>query len=223
MEPYNPTLRLEPKLLALHPSPHIPAPFNRNSIATKKIIMDASPLFRQLLRMPAAHRNVLVQPTLRPHIRAFALSTQSLPQSPYQARSLSVPRILQPSFWASMIPKPLKTRTENTHKPKEWNPATPYIILGLLVGSQAIQILWLKQERNHEMRKAEAKIGVLREVIERVQRGEDVAVEEALGTGKKRDEREWKQGEFWGKLTFVATSIECGVLTLGNSFEGYPE
>jgi hypothetical protein len=59
------------------------------------------------------------------------------------------------------------------------------------VGSQAIQILWLKQERAHSLRKAEAKIGLLREVIERVQKGEDVDVEKVLGTGDEASEREW--------------------------------
>jgi hypothetical protein len=93
-----------------------------------------------------------------------------------------------------MIPKPLKTRSEHA-RPKEWNPATPYIILGLLVGSQAIQILWLKQERSHSLRRAEAKIGILREVIERVQRGEDVSVEKVLGTGDVENEKEWTEGE----------------------------
>jgi hypothetical protein len=111
------------------------------------------------------------------------------------SRFLSIPRIIQPSFWASMIPKPLKTRSEAPRR-KEWNPATPYIILGLLVGSQAIQILWLKQERTHNLRRAEAKIGVLKEVIERVQRGEDVQVEGVLGTGDAKDEREWAEGKF---------------------------
>ena len=93
-----------------------------------------------------------------------------------------------------MIPKPLKDRTA-APKSREWNPATPYIILSLLVGSQAIQILWLKQERAHSLRKAEAKIGVLREVIERVQNGEDVDVEKVLGTGDAESEREWAEGE----------------------------
>lgn len=45
------------------------------------------------------------------------------------------------------------------------------------------------------MRKAEAKIGVLREVIERVQRGEDVRVEEVLGTGDGVSEGEWAEGK----------------------------
>ena len=109
------------------------------------------------------------------------------------ARFLSIPRILQPSFWASMIPKPFKSLPDNVAR-KEWNPATPYIVLGLLVGSQAIQILWLKQERAHNLRRAEAKIGVLREVIERVQRGEDVEVEKVLGVGEGGSEREWAEG-----------------------------
>lgn len=115
---------------------------------------------------------------------------------------MSLPRIIQPSFWASMIPKPLKNRSENS-RPWEWNPATPYIILGLLVGSQAIQILWLKQDKGHSLRKAEAKIGVLKEVIERVQRGEDVPVESILGTGDADSEKEWAEGKSAGAGDFT--------------------
>ena len=43
-------------------------------------------------------------------------------------------------------------------------------------------------------RKAEAKIGLLREVIERVHKGEDVDVEGLLGTGNEEQEREWEEG-----------------------------
>ncbi|KAG7009886.1 hypothetical protein G7Y79_00001g001580 [Physcia stellaris] len=42
-------------------------------------------------------------------------------------------------------------------------------------------------------RKADAKIGLLREVIERVQRGEEVDVEGLLGTGDEEKEREWEE------------------------------
>jgi len=35
----------------------------------------------------------------------------------------------------------------------------------------------------------------LKEVIERVQRGEDISVEAVLGTGNEADEREWAEGE----------------------------
>ena len=136
---------------------------------------------RQLLRTPATCRTALIA------TRNFSLAP-SLPHT----RFLSTPTILRPSFWASMIPKPLKHRG-SAPKSREWNPATPYIILSLLVGSQAIQILWLKQERAHSLRKAEAKIGLLREVIERVQNGEDVDVEKVLGTGDEASEREWAE------------------------------
>ncbi|USP82587.1 uncharacterized protein yc1106_09861 [Curvularia clavata] len=141
--------------------------------------MDTTLPLRHLLRLPPSHRTALFQSTTHPHMLTCT-------------RSLSTPRILRPSFWASMIPKPLKSLPD-TPRRKDWNPATPYIILGLLVGSQAIQILWLKQERGHEVRRAEAQIGVLREVIERVQRGEKVDVEGLLGTG-----REGEEG--WGKV-----------------------
>lgn len=150
--------------------------------------MDSPNVLRQLLRAPAMYRTALLPP-VRPHARTFALLAPPLPHMRY----MSVPRIIQPSFWASMVPR-FKSRSESA-KPKEWNPATPYIILALLVGSQAIQILWLKQERGHNLRKAEAKIGILREVIERVQSGEDVPVEKVLGTGDTEHEKEWAEGE----------------------------
>ena len=140
-----------------------------------------------LLRLPASCRAAMLPP-LRPSTRTFTL----LAPPPSYVRALSVPRILTPSFWGQMIPKPFKGRSDKP-KSREWNPATPYIILGLLVGSQAIQILWLKQERGHTLRKAETKIGLLREVIERVQNGEKVNVEEILGTGNAASEKEWAE------------------------------
>lgn len=147
----------------------------------------------QLLRAPASLRTALV-PSSRPtsHSRTFALLAPQL-----QQRYISLPRVLSPSFWGSMIPKPLKRAstplTSTATPPRGWNPATPYIILGLLVGSQAIQVLWLKQDQAHAKRRAEAQIGLLREVIERVQRGEEVDVGRELGSGDEK--REWGWGE----------------------------
>lgn len=145
--------------------------------------MESPILMRQILRTPAACRSVLTP--LPRQSRTFALYAP-------QTRFLSTPTILRPSFWSAMIPRPLKDRPSSSPS-REWNPATPFIILSLLVGSQAIQILWLKQERAHALRKADAKIGLLREVIERVQNGEDVDVEKVLGTGDESQEREWHE------------------------------
>ncbi|KAH8719364.1 hypothetical protein GQ44DRAFT_623585 [Phaeosphaeriaceae sp. PMI808] len=148
--------------------------------------MSASKQFSQLLRAPPFCRTALLPP-IRPQTLTYALLAPLL-----HHRCISLPTILQPSFWGSMVPKPLRSRSDQPRS-REWNPATPYIILGLLVGSQAIQILWLKQERGHSLRKAEAKIGLLKEVIERVQRGEDVPVESILGTGNAESEKEWTE------------------------------
>ncbi|KAF2034438.1 hypothetical protein EK21DRAFT_108059 [Setomelanomma holmii] len=148
--------------------------------------MDTANYLRQILRAPVCFRTTALLAPARPQARTFTL----LAHAPSQHRCISLPRIIQPSFWAAMIPKPLRSRSEPPES-RGWNPATPYIILGLLVGSQAIQILWLKQERGHNLRKAEAKIGLLKEVIERVQRGEDVPVERLLGAGNEDVEKEW--------------------------------
>lgn len=90
-----------------------------------------------------------------------------------------------------MVPKPFRERVPSSAPKREWNPAVPYIVLALLVGSQAIQILWLKQERAVETRRAEARVGVLREVVRKVQSGEDVDVEGLLGAGREETEKEW--------------------------------
>jgi len=58
------------------------------------------------------------------------------------------------------------------------------------------------------MRRAEAKMGILREVIERVQNGEDVDVEKVLGTGVEAEEKEWAGGEsiYRGKINMTITN-----------------
>lgn len=42
-------------------------------------------------------------------------------------------------------------------------------------------------------RRADAKIGLLKEIIERIQNGEEVDVEGLLGTGDKEREKEWEE------------------------------
>lgn len=108
----------------------------------------------------------------------------------------ALPSITHVSFWESLIPKPLRRHGRlKTRKPKskEWNPATFFIIILLLIGSMAIQMIALKNEFSAFMRRADAKIDLLREVIQRVQNGEDVDVEGLLGTGDAEKEQEWEE------------------------------
>ena len=64
----------------------------------------------------------------------------------------------------------------------------------MLIGSQSINLILLKNEWQVFSRQADAKIARLKDVIERVQRGEDVDVEKELGTGDEVAEREWADG-----------------------------
>lgn len=82
----------------------------------------------------------------------------------------------------------------DTPKSKEWNPASFYIIIFILIGSQAIRMLALKNDYTAYTRSTDAKIQLLREVIERVKKGEKVDVEKLLGTGDAAKEREWEEG-----------------------------
>ncbi|KAA8646981.1 hypothetical protein EYZ11_000145 [Aspergillus tanneri] len=121
--------------------------------------------------------------------------------SPVQVRlhstSKAIPRLAQRSVWTSMIPKFLRNRSakdaSDTPKSKEWNPASFYIIIFILIGSQAIRMIALKNDYKAYTRTTDAKILLLREVIERVKNGEKVDVEKLLGTGDAGKEREWEE------------------------------
>lgn len=94
-----------------------------------------------------------------------------------------------------MIPKFIRNRgSRKTEKSKEWNPATFYIVMFTLIGSQAIRMLSLKNSYATYRRTTDAKIELLKEVIERVNNGEKVDVEKLLGTGDEAKEKEWEEG-----------------------------
>ncbi|KXJ97491.1 hypothetical protein Micbo1qcDRAFT_8212 [Microdochium bolleyi] len=139
----------------------------------------------------------------------FARATRvSRVQPALLARHMSSgPSVVQPSFWKSMIPKPFRRHQRktgyhpeflvlDTPKPKvkkDWNPATFFIIIFLFIGSMAIQMIALRREFSAFTRRADVRIGLLREVVEKLQRGEHVDVEKALGTGDAQKELEWEQ------------------------------
>ena len=110
------------------------------------------------------------------------------------------PQITQPSVWTSMVPKFLRNRPRaaapsQNQRSKQWNPATFFIVAFMLVGSNAIQMIALKHDIMSFSRKAEAKLDILREVIRRLQAGEEVDIAGALGTGDEDQEREWGEGK----------------------------
>lgn len=127
-------------------------------------------------------------------------------QKAFSSTDSSVPRIVSSSIWQAIVPKAFRrpndpvaiaerrrAQVAKNSKPKEWNPATFFIFIALLIGSNAIQMIALKNSRRNYSRKAEAKIALLREVIERMQKGEDVDVKAMLGTGDPRHEKEWEE------------------------------
>ncbi|KAJ6016910.1 hypothetical protein N7451_000289 [Penicillium sp. IBT 35674x] len=110
------------------------------------------------------------------------------------ATSDRLPKIADASVWTSMIPRFIRDRkSRGTKKSKEWNPATFYIVMFTLIGSQAIRMLSLKNSYATYTRTTDAKIELLKEVIERIKNGEKVDVEKLLGTGDNAQEREWEE------------------------------
>lgn len=117
------------------------------------------------------------------------------------AHGSSIPRVA--SVWQSVIPKAFRQpddpvsvaerKKTQAAKSKEWNPATYFIVMALLIGSNAIQMISLRNDRVNFSRKTDAKIALLRETIQRVLDGEQVDVERILGTGDPEQEKEWEQ------------------------------
>lgn len=146
------------------------------------------------LRAHASTRGALLTPVNTSMRQSFARHSSSLPS------------VTQGSFWRSMIPKawrPAEKRPDvyfgppktlkKTKPKKDWNPATFYIVIFLFIGSMSIQMISLRRDYSTYMRRAETKIGVLQEVLEKLQRGEEVDVKKALGTGDAEQEKEWEE------------------------------
>jgi len=107
------------------------------------------------------------------------------------------PRLAQPSIWESIVPRGLRERqwksaTATTTK-KATNPASYFIWIYLLIGSQAIRIISTQNEHTAFVRRADLKLAKLREVVGKLQRGEEVDVEKVLGAGDETQEQEWEE------------------------------
>ena len=64
-----------------------------------------------------------------------------------------------------------------------------------MIGSQAINLIALKHEHKDFIRRTGNRIDLLREVIEGIEKGQDVQVEKLLGTGVESEEKAWEECE----------------------------
>ncbi|KAG9251551.1 uncharacterized protein F5Z01DRAFT_676742 [Emericellopsis atlantica] len=111
--------------------------------------------------------------------------------------------VVDRGFWRSLIPKPMRkeNRLPRT-KSKEWNPATFFIVMFLLIGSMSIQMIAMRNAFTRYMRLSEARIATLKEVVEKIQKGETVDVEKALGTGDpEKEQGQWRAKGFQEEQT----------------------
>ena len=161
-----------------------------------------------------------VWPTVRNEVRISTrtLLSRQLATTPSRREPVSSqlrPRITEPSIWNSIVPKYFR-ESKNSQSPnssqhtpsaraqqRDWNPVTVYVVLFLLVGSNAINQISLKNDYNNYKRSTDAKIELLREVVQRVHRGEEVDVATVLGTGNEEKEKEWEQGKPVDTLSYI--------------------
>lgn len=147
------------------------------------------------------------QHTTTPICRALAAQRTNCPRR----YSTAYPTVTDSGFWKSLVPKPLRreNRARKKGKSREWNPATYFIVMFLFVGSMSIQMIALRNQTSRYMRQASVRLQLLREVVERIQNGEDVDVEKMLGTGEPQKEADWEEGE----LAVHALMTHGGILT----------
>ncbi|RPB04876.1 hypothetical protein L873DRAFT_1758565 [Choiromyces venosus 120613-1] len=125
----------------------------------------------------------------------FSTVCPRLLQHPTPSKTRLLPRILDPSVWFPFYNTEGKKGKAGSKKkkPKIQNPATFFVIMAMLIGSQGIQMIRIRQTHEDYMWRADTKIAVLREVIERLEKGEDVDVEKMLGTGNEKEEKSWEE------------------------------
>ncbi|TVY47550.1 hypothetical protein LOCC1_G002573 [Lachnellula occidentalis] len=145
-------------------------------------------------RSTILRRALLAPPNIRSSLVPFPRLFQTALPRHYAASA----GVTDGSFWRSLIPKPLRgssptSAIKKKARSKEWNPATFFIIIFLFIGSMSIQMITLRNESATFIRRADAKISLLKEIIERIKNGEDVNVEGLLGTGDAQREKEWEE------------------------------
>lgn len=139
---------------------------------------------------------MLRQSLFRAAARRVPTTTPTLSTLTVRHQSNAHASILDKSLWQSIVPKPLRkeNRQKLAKRSKDWNPATFYIVMFLLIGSMSIQMIALRNSFTRHMRQSNIKIARLREVVDKIQKGETVDVEKMLGTGEPQQEAEWEEG-----------------------------
>ncbi|KAG6030405.1 hypothetical protein E4U19_005043 [Claviceps sp. Clav32 group G5] len=92
--------------------------------------------------------------------------------------------VADPAFWKSLIPKPFRKENRkhgNGKKSKEWNPATFFINMFILIGSMPIQMIALRKQSKEYDRQSSLKIARLHETLRRLRNGEEADGDEILG------------------------------------------
>lgn len=123
-----------------------------------------------------------------------------------------------------MIPIPLRKEARDARKQikkteprrRQANPATYFIMIFVLIGSFGIHFISLRHRYQYHSRQLDNRIAKLQQVLRRVQAGEDVDVETALGTGNAVAEKEWEEGMpdsvcsrvFQAELTWMPSVME---------------
>ncbi|KAG6029559.1 hypothetical protein E4U41_000321 [Claviceps citrina] len=142
--------------------------------------------------------------TRRPVLRALRASRAYLetrvstrPLGSIRFSSTGPATIADTGFWTSLIPKPFRKENRSKVKGKksqEWNPATFFVIMFLLIGSMSIQMIALRNQSERYDRQATVRLDRLREALRKLQNGEEVDVDKLLGgVDEAQGDMDWEE------------------------------
>lgn len=159
---------------------------------------------QKILARPLAYRSTVMLP-------------KALPFTQVRCDS-SLPTVADASFWSSLVPKPFRKENrasfrKGKKKSKEWNPATFFIVIFLLIGSMSINTIAVRTAHANFVRQADTKIGVLRDIVDRLQKGEKVDVAKELGSGNSAEEKAWGDCE---KTPTIMPTLSCACCRCAN-------
>jgi hypothetical protein len=171
------------------------------------IAMESSRCLHTLFRVPRstpgvlAHNRTCLQRNARsaqtPMYSLTLRAYESTNGPPTRSRKLRyLPMILQPEMLKMFVP-PVWKKTYQAYKERDKakkNPATKYVWLTVFASSGLIHLYNVRRDIDIFNSFSNRKIEQLRDVVEAIQRGEEVDVEGILGTGLPEQELEWAEG-----------------------------
>lgn len=148
-----------------------------------------------LSRIPAHAAGTLLRSRIACSVRSShikSIHTTKLPSQPEQPSR--VPQLVKPSLWQILLPKVWRRDSVTTTVQSDGTNTVFLVLIFIAIGSQAMQLADVRRDMLELTLMTNSKLTLLKDVIARIGRGEEVDVGKVLGTSHPRPEIEWEEG-----------------------------